>query len=446
MSNYTIQEGSKSLDITFTNIRKNINIDFQALLAVLCKSVRDQRVELVLDGDISVVYDNKGVEPKLRISQFVAQKHKFDMKQMGDLVMYGRGLYHTPPASALKYFRSVGRTPPRKIQFMNNTMFRIELDHSDDKIYMHFDKNIRSAFFYLKNIDLEALSKILTKSVKPVDDVWHYFRFISKPDFDKLQNRFIEEDLSNFTHDTCFKPIIYREDGEIMVEPLSEVWTGDPECPYDWYKIDYIKYLNKHNSNYTGKELRALATMTADDVRKLFVEEYKEKLLPLVTCLSADDRNLCANPLEMITQYEIADVDVNTLAFLFYDTRFWCLDRQMFDWVTISKLPVMREWIQNPLAGPMDAEGYGGMPNPKGKNIVALLMGHVSSMVILSSIPKTIRNSCPVFRLVKIDRFRVGNVKGNFGVGDLHGQNVNDIFRLQNMTLNELRHMSAHSK
>ena len=439
--NYRLVEGRHvwyaRRGVVFQNIRQLENVDFKTLFNLLDKYTPHQCWVINLDNAITMEYSMLP-KPTIRIRECVVDKRNFDLTPMGN--------YYLSTDNYLMYYiltdvDTVFRRIRKSIVSINSKTNDIKIDFYMRETHLWFHKT------HVKHINLDSLSHILSQSSKPVDDVWHYFRFIDKAKFNQFKNRFIKEDLSNFTDHTCFKPVIYRDDdGDITVDPLPNMRKAYTHwydaCPWEWTKIDYIRYLHKYNNKYkSGKNLRALGYMNANEIRTLFVHEYKEKLIHHVTCLSKSDKTVCTNPLEMITQEEIANLDVGTLAFVLNNGKFWCIDRSMFNWDHISDLPVMKEWIQNPLASPMDVNGYGGKPNPRAPDLVRLggMDNGLTRTIVRSSIPKTLRKKCPIFKLVHVDRYRIGNANGRMAIGAIHGQYEEDIWRLENMTLAELK-------
>lgn len=126
---------------------------------------------------------------------------------------------------------------------------------------------------------------------------------------------------------------------------------------------------------------------------------------------------VCENDTDMLSMETWMEMDENKeIVQLFIDGKGRCYDKEL---ITSRTSEVFTNWVQQPNQAPMDEDGHRGMPGNKRYYKLTLDIGNV--FVTKKSLDDNIGKGGK-FELKKLDKRRIGNIRGHFEVSGLHGQ------------------------
>jgi hypothetical protein len=176
-------------------------------------------------------------------------------------------------------------------------------------------------------------------------------------------------------------------------------------------KNTYLAYLTRYANEYIKSHIDADA-----DAKQMMLDLCKDELDPYT--------------LEGYTDYN------DIMYFIIDDGK-----KEKFECGSISAFNASKqgekfvEWVKNPDAKENNEEGYGYHPKIRSQKYFKFGIKFVSTITI-----RTRLKFPPVVKLTSIGRKRIGNTRGIFGVGSLHGQAPGEqLYKATLVSINDLK-------
>ena len=129
----------------------------------------------------------------------------------------------------------------------------------------------------------------------------------------------------------------------------------------------------------------------------------------------------CRNERDYITQMDWDDDDEEDLIKIDWDTGKWeCYTRSSIrHWMNNDDVKAI-EWIKNEDASQQTSMGYGYKPKQGSDKYIK--MWPLDNYILLDDLQQMVKSRTKNFKLNKLPPIRLGNLRGSFGVSELHGQ------------------------
>lgn len=135
------------------------------------------------------------------------------------------------------------------------------------------------------------------------------------------------------------------------------------------------------------------------------------------------DVEKCSSAYDLVTMVDWVDEKPNVFID-FRDSpdigRLGCYNGDALRHWANLKENIFAKWVKNPLSRQMDSSGHGGQPDPDYK----YLKMYTGEFIIFDDLAKKLlKSKDPVILTANYESTeRIGNLRGTFGVGELHGQ------------------------
>lgn len=137
--------------------------------------------------------------------------------------------------------------------------------------------------------------------------------------------------------------------------------------------------------------------------------------------------DICNEKIDIISQADWEDDDVKLLDIIFIKNgkNIECFDADSIRKLLVQPTAIAMDWIKNPMAGVVSAtdaaQGYGYIPDPSSDTFY-LKVYLLNYYVTVDSIIHMLKSKNRYFEVNKINKKRIGNIFGVFGVGNQHAQ------------------------
>jgi hypothetical protein len=213
---------------------------------------------------------------------------------------------------------------------------------------------------------------------------------------------------------------IYARSGDHQNTPLhNAVLNGDEAM---------VEMLINHGANpqMTNRDDQRPIDLTSNDDIKEILQGFE---LPDREELKQNPTKKCKEDINIITQMEWKDEDLDHLIYIKWPTRTDCyLADDLVGYLKTNKPMVV--WRKNTEGRPTDDNvGYGYEPNPE-DNRKFIPLYPVRNWVTVKSVKKVLRSKKRNFEAKKIGKERLGNQEGSFGVSEKHAQQEDQLWEL----------------